>query len=129
MSNETTYSGILGELLGFQTALTARLSEVPQLAQSRDLFEVAVSRAHTLIREQAVLNANKQEKSRQIKEAITDGQRLATILRKGLLQHYGPRSERLVEFGIQPFRGKKSKPAPEEPEKPTPAEAPASSAK
>ncbi|HYN20643.1 MAG TPA: hypothetical protein VE078_06760 [Thermoanaerobaculia bacterium] len=127
MSNETTYSGILGDLLRLQTALAARVGEVPHLAQSRERFEAAVGRAQALIRDQAVLNATKLERSRHIKEAIGDGLRLATILRKGLLQHYGIRSERLVEFGIQPFRGRKSKSKPEEPE-PAPTEAPSAAA-
>lgn len=129
MSNETTYSGILGELSRLQAALATRISEIPHLAQSKDKLEALLNRANALARQQAGLIADKQEASQLLRETVADAQRLGTVLRKGVRQHYGIRSERLAEFGIQPFRGNKSKPAPEEPEKPTPAEAPASSAK
>ena len=35
--------------------------------------------------------------------------RLATVLRLSLKQFYGPTAEKLVEFGIQPFRGREPK--------------------
>ena len=40
-------------------------------------------------------------------------------------QHYGPSAEKLVEFDLQPFRGRKPKPAPETPSPGTPARVPA----
>lgn len=46
---------------------------------------------------------------------MRDGQRLATLMRKAVQQHYGAGSEKLVQFGVQPFRGRKTKPAPEGP--------------
>jgi hypothetical protein len=62
------------------------------------------------------------------------GDRLATLLRSAIKQHYGIRTEKVAEFGVQPFRGKsrkaKSVPVPETPVPPTgAAPAPASSAK
>jgi hypothetical protein len=35
------------------------------------------------------------------------------MLRQGVKQHYGIRSEKLAEFGLQPFRGRKTKTEPE----------------
>jgi hypothetical protein len=51
---------------------------------------------------------------------------MATVLRFSLKLFYGPRSEKLTEFGIQPFRGRT--PAPELPPPPIESTAPADSA-
>ena len=51
-------------------------------------------------------------------------ERLASLLRKALQQHYGIRSEKLVEFGVKTFRGRlRAKKV----ETPTPAPVPAPS--
>jgi hypothetical protein len=57
-------------------------------------------------RQQAALTAGKQDLTQQFRATLSNGLRLATILRKGLKQHYGIRSEKLAEFGLQPFRGR-----------------------
>jgi hypothetical protein len=48
---------------------------------------------------------------------------MATVLRFSLKQFYGPTSEKLVEFGIQPFRGRKRRNASPQAESAAPAEA------
>ena len=45
---------------------------------------------------------------------LTEAERLITVLLLAVKQHYGIRSEKLAEFGIQPFRGRRRK------EEPTP---------
>lgn len=51
---------------------------------------------------------------------------MATVLRVAIKEHYGPDSEKLVEFGIQPFRGvtrkPKTPPTPEAPAATLPAD-------
>lgn len=132
MPDETTYSGILGDLQRLHVTLVANASEIPHLEASTARFGETVGQAQGLARRQAALTAEKQEVSQQLKRALGDGQRLATMLRQGVKQHFGIRSEKMAEFGMQPFRGRqrKAKPAPEQPEKPipTPAELPASPA-
>ena len=64
------------------------------------------------------LRASKQELVQQIKAALREGDAVADFLKTGARAHYGSDSEKLVEFGIQPFRGRRSKktelpPAPE----------------
>jgi hypothetical protein len=72
-----------------------------------------------LTKEQGGLRASKQEKTQQLKSVLAEGSRLATLLRNAVKQHYGPTSEKLAEFGLQPFRGRKAKVAPEpDPEPP-----------
>jgi hypothetical protein len=55
---------------------------------------------------QAAQKAAKQEASKTLKTAVLEGDRLANLLRTALKQHYGIRSEKLAEFGMQPFRGR-----------------------
>ena len=38
---------------------------------------------------------------------IVEGQRLATVPKLVVKQHYGIDSEKLAEFGLQPFRGRR----------------------
>lgn len=40
---------------------------------------------------------------------ISEGQRLASVVRSAVKEHYGVREEKLAEFGMQPFRGRKPK--------------------
>ena len=125
MRNETTYSGTLGDIQRFQTSLEGSGSQVPHLEAGRVALGEKLGLAQDLAKQQAALTATKQELSQQLKTAITDVRLLATVVRKGVKQHFGSRSEKLAEFGLQPFRGRKSKPAPTaEPE--TPPASPAS---
>jgi hypothetical protein len=112
MQNETTYSGILGELQRFQASMEAKISEIPHLEPSRIHFGEILGRAQDLVKRQAAVIAEKQDVTQQLRTAIVDGQRMATMLRKGLQQHFGIRSEKLAEFGLKPFRGRKEKDSP-----------------
>lgn len=125
MTKETTYSGILGEMQRFHASMAASIAEIPHLELAHARFGEILSRARDVAVRQAALIAEKQELSLQLKAAISDCQRLATMLRQGLKQHYGIRSEKLAEYGLPPFRGRKlkAKPEPEEPETPTPTPA------
>jgi len=60
-----------------------------------------------LIQEQAFHDARKQEATRRINEILSEGRIVATVLQAVLKQHFGPSSEKLVQFGIKPFRGLK----------------------
>ena len=128
MKSETTYSGILGELRRFQASMEAKIGEIPHLEPSRVHFGQILSRAQDLVRQQAAATAEKQSLTQQLKAALTDGRRLATLLRKGLQQHYGIRSETLTEFGLQPFRGRKVKGKTPQPPPPPPTPHPAPTA-
>jgi hypothetical protein len=130
MSNESTYSGVLGEWQRLEAALSANSNQIPHLEASRLILVDLLSQAQTLARQQAALKAEKQGITQELQATISDGQRLATVLRKGLQQHYGIRSEKLTEFGLQPFRGRTGRTEPQDPGTPIPppVEAPASTA-
>lgn len=99
----------LGSLQRFNDALAGKAAETPQLEGNRVIFNEMVARVHGYAQQQAVLTASKQEVTQLFQQELTEAQRLATALRAALKSHYGPDSERLVEFGIQPFRGKNRK--------------------
>jgi hypothetical protein len=81
-------------------------------------LESVLTRLGGSLIQQAVLTASKQETSKQLRNLFAEGQRLATVLRKAVAVHYGPRAEKLAEFKIPPFRGRTRKVKPEEPETP-----------
>jgi transcriptional regulatory protein LevR len=100
MQNETTYSGILGEWQRLQAALSANMVDLTHLDGSRLIFADLLDQAQAIIRRQAAQAAEKQQSSQDLRAKISDGQRMATMLRQGIKQYYGIRSEKLDEFGL-----------------------------
>lgn len=88
-------------------SLTANAAELPHLEASRVELQQKLQQVQALIGEQAMHQAAKQEASKGIATAIHEGRHLATFLRTGAKQRYGKDSEKMVEFGIPPFRGNK----------------------
>jgi TolA-binding protein len=65
-----------------------------------------VVQAGDIAKRQSSLVAEKQEVSKQLRAVINEIRRLSTVIRLSLKEHYGIRSEKLAEFGVQPFRGR-----------------------
>lgn len=105
--SESTRSGKLGEWQRLLAALQVNQGDLPHLETQRTQLETMVGQAEDLFQSQAALSASKQEASQQLATLVSECQRLATVLRYSLKQYYGPTAEKLVEFGIQPFRGRK----------------------
>lgn len=106
MAKEATYSGMLGDWRRLLTVLLANILELAHLEPFRIKLEALLARATEIIGRQADEKARKQESSRQLKEVMKEGQRLATLLRQSVKEHYGPTSEKLTALGVQPFRGR-----------------------
>ena len=120
MGRETTNLGKLGGLQKFRTALAANSGLLPHLEGSRTQYEGMVTAAHELASRQAALTAEKQEVSKQLRETVVEAERLGTVLRLAVKQHFGIRSEKLAEFDLRPFRGRKrSEPLVTPPAEPT----------
>jgi len=115
---ETTHAGILGDWQRILEPLTTNAADLAHLEVSRAKLADLIARAAALDKEKAAHRALKQEMAKQFQALIVDGQRLAALLRAGVKEHYGIRSEKLAAFGLQPFRGRKAKVAPEQPEDP-----------
>jgi hypothetical protein len=117
---QTTQTGILG---GWQRALNTFIANAKDLAHlepTRLKLEGIFQRAQEITQQQAAMAANRQELSQQLKALIVEGQRALAVLRTSVRDHYGPRSEKLTEFDIQPFRGRKPKTQPETTPEPEP---------
>ena len=79
-------------------------------------LEALLDQARSAFSDKAAHAAAKQTATRQLDHSLSEGLRLATVLRLAVKAHYGIRSEKLVEFGLQPFRGRPAA----EVEEPTP---------
>jgi hypothetical protein len=121
----------LGDLRRLLVPLTANSGDLGHLEATRARLAEFLAQAEEAANRQGVHTAAKQEASLQLRTALTECERLANILRLGVKQHYGIRSEKLAEFGLQPFRGRKpedaeepepSAPAPSGPEAPAPVD-------
>ncbi|MES1243871.1 MAG: hypothetical protein ABUT39_19860 [Acidobacteriota bacterium] len=120
---EKSRSGQLGELQRLLAALQVNQVELPHLETHRAQLDALVGQAGDIFQSQAALAASKQEASQKLASLLTDSLQLATVLRFSLKQFYGRSSEKLVEFGIQPFRGRKKRKSPSTPAESTaPAE-------
>jgi hypothetical protein len=118
MAKETTYAGMLGDLQKLVATLVLNKEELAHLEGPRRRLEALLAQAQEKATQQAALVASKQESSKQLRELIMEGQRMATAVRSMLKEFYGLRSEKLAEFGLQPFRGRPRKVKPEIPENP-----------
>ena len=119
MPKESTTQGeIIQDLQNLAATMAAYIKEIPHLEAPRDKLVGLLTQMGPLITQQADLGAQRQEVSRQLRELLSEASRLGTFLRVGLKEHYGPRSEKLTTFKMQPFRGRKPTKS-EEPETPT----------
>ncbi len=87
-------------------SLAANIEELPHLEAPLARLDALLALLKNLTAQQASLTAARQEVSKQIAERTDEAQKLMTFLDVGVKQHYGNRSEKLVEFGQQPFRSK-----------------------
>ncbi|HEY0552721.1 MAG TPA: hypothetical protein VGG20_00530 [Thermoanaerobaculia bacterium] len=115
MSRETTYKGKVEGWERLSERLTANAGELAHLETSRTKLEGMMTQARQIAAAQAAQTAAKQQGSQAMKTVIAEGDRLASVLLASIKEHFGPRSEKVAEFGAKPFRGRKKKVAPETP--------------
>src|ERR1700712_2968975 len=113
MSAETTYKGKVEDWERLNERLTANAGDLAHLETVRVQLQAMMEQARGIAAVQAAQMAAKQDASQKLKGVIAEGTRLATLLRANVRQHYGIRAEKLVEFGVKPFRGRKPKAKPE----------------
>jgi hypothetical protein len=107
MSKESTQRGKIEEWERLIQRVTANAQELTHLEIPRTRLEAMLAEARVVVAQQAVHTAGKQEASAKLKELQAEGERLATMIRGGIRQQYGIRSEKLSEFDLKPFRGRK----------------------
>ena len=111
----------VGDWQNLLVSIEANSADLTHLEFSRVKLSGTLDRVVDITKQQSALTASKQEMTRQLREALTEGNRLATVLRLAIKEHYGIRSEKLAEFGMQPFRGRPRKAKPTAPPVPEPA--------
>jgi hypothetical protein len=109
-----TYGETLTGWQELATSLEVNTSDFPHLEAQRLRLAELLRQAQLLSSQQAALTASKQDVSKQLLAVIDEGRKLATFLRVGIRQRYGTRAEKLIEFGLRPFRGRR-RPAGTEP--------------
>lgn len=87
-------------------ALAANEVDLPHMELPRQRLQGLVDAVDELIIRQGALTAEKQDVTRQLQGAVLSGRALIAFVRKGVQELYGTRSEKLAEFGLQPFRGR-----------------------
>jgi hypothetical protein len=108
-------------------AAAANVAELPHLEAPVAKLNGLLAEARSLSAQQGTLAASKQEVTKKLRQVIRQGDALVDFLRTGAREHFGPSSEKLVEFGVQPFRSRArtasrkppATPVPETPESPS----------
>jgi len=109
MSQETTYTKKLDDLGRLLASLFANAAELPHLEGIRLHLEQIVKATLAADLERTALIAlieSRQDACQRLQRLLGDSERMATAVRKMLTAHYGLGSEKLAEFGVQPFRGR-----------------------
>ena len=99
-----TAAVVLQKLELRRTALDVNKEELPQMEIPLREVDATLAEMKDLTAQQASLTASKQEVSKRLEVVSSKAQKLMTFVDAGIRQHYGNRSEKLVEFGQQPFR-------------------------
>ena len=86
--------------------LEANAADLPHFEAPRQAIQTVLTVIRDSSVEQDRYQAGKQEASKRHQAAQDEGRKLITLVRVMLRQHYGNRSEKLAEFGIQPFRSR-----------------------
>jgi hypothetical protein len=98
---------ILGSLQKLNAALIANAVSLPNIEAERQRFNQMLNATLEAFTRQGSLTSEKQEASQTLHNLLTETSRLATSLRFSVKSLYGIRSEKLLEFGMKPFRGRK----------------------
>ncbi|HEX4499207.1 MAG TPA: hypothetical protein VIE43_26255 [Thermoanaerobaculia bacterium] len=109
MTRETTYKGKVEGWDRLIERLTANATDLAHLEVSRAKLAGLLDQARQVAAAQAAQTAAKQQASQTMRTVIAEGGRLASVLLASVKEFYGPRSEKVAEFGVQPFRGRKTK--------------------
>jgi hypothetical protein len=120
-----TYAVTFAEWRRLLKPFASKNGETPHLEGHRVRLEALLAQVLEIESQQLALTSAKQDLSRQIEALTAEGRKVASFLKAGIREKYGRTSEKLVEYGMQPFRGIK-KAEPEEPAEPVEVKPPTS---
>lgn len=85
-------------------AYQANAAELPWLASLHQEVSTLLTEMRDLGIQQDAQTAAVQQTTLEINDRLKRGKLLVTRLRNGIKAHYGTRTEKVLEFGIRPFR-------------------------
>src|SRR5215212_5518255 len=88
------------------TGLAANQPQLQHLDGHRIQLQEGTVQFKALSTQFNVLTTSKQEVCKDMQELFRQVEALMVYLRAAVRQHYGRDSEKLIEFGLQPFRGR-----------------------
>jgi hypothetical protein len=102
-------------------SVNANAGELPDLVQ---VYRASLEEVFAAVTERGARQVGhrsaKQLETKELKTLMRKGRIKATGIRRVLLAHFGPDSEKLVEYGIRPVRPRSRPTKPEGPEPPKP---------
>lgn len=119
-------SSIAQSLVGWEAALAnvkANAPDLPDLGIYTALLEKLLVEAKDLTAQLDSQQGKKQQLTKDRRQLMKEGTEAVSRLRAALKAHYGPKSERLIDYGARPLRSRGRK-APAE-KNPPPEETPA----
>lgn len=121
MADSRLYMNTVNGWDKMDTAVTANATQVPNLEINLEGLRQKSKRARELYAQHAAMTAAKQEVWKDLQEVLREGDAVMKFLKEGVKAHYGKDSDKLIEFGVQPFRGLTRKPVVKPPAPETPA--------
>ena len=125
MAQEWQYMNTVNGWDKLDVAVTANVEKVPEVEVNLPGLRERSQKARNLFVKQAALTAAKQEVTKELQQVIQEGNARARVISEGLRTYLGKESEKLIEFGVLPFRGLRKpaekSPAPETSAPPVPA--------
>ena len=110
MAIERRYMNRINGWSQIAAGVNANPAETEHLQPGTVRLQGLHTRATDLSKQQAALTTAKQENTKELKQVLREGDALADFLRTGARAHFGADSEKMIEFGMQPFRGRKLSP-------------------
>jgi len=104
MASNPTYPITLKRMELRNKALAANSADLPQLELTRVRLDSMTTEMKDLTAQQASQAAGKQDTSKRIAALVRESRKMLTVVDTVIKQHYGNQSEKLVEFGVKPFR-------------------------
>jgi adenylosuccinate lyase len=104
MAKSNSYAETVNGWEELLAALEQNSGELSQLELPRQRLQSILDQIKGFAAEQSVMTASRQIATSRIEYQLVQGRKLATVLRTSVREHYGNRSEKVAEFGLQPLR-------------------------
>ena len=105
MAEEAQYMNSVTGWEKMDTAITANRDQVGHLEGNLEGLRSLGINARSQYAQHAALTAAKQQVWKELQEVIRDGNAILKFLKEGLRAHYGKDNDKLIEFGVEPYRG------------------------